>query len=102
MTDKFGIRFWQYVYYLGGVDMKNVNILREEQLEMVTGGQVNENFNPDNIDYDGLGIDEFVNGKNYEWLADKIVEWLNRNNPNSSYTKRNRAVNNNVSIYDFD
>ena len=81
----------------GGIDMKNAFFLREEQLEMVTGGQVNDNMTPD-----GPNIDEIFNGKNYDRIADNFVEWLYRNDQTSSYTKRSRQVNNNVDPYNFD
>ena len=81
--------------------MNKIKIICEEQLAMVTGGATNGNLTPDGIDHGGLGIDEVLNEKNYDWVADKIVELMNRNNKNSSYANRSRAVNNNVNIYDF-
>lgn len=77
--------------------MMNVDILCEEQLEMVTGGTVNTNMTPK-----GPNIDKIINDKNYNYIADQIVGLINRDNPNSSYNTRTRAVNNDVDIYDFD
>lgn len=77
--------------------MKNITILRDEQLEMVTGGKVNTNMTPS-----GPNIDKIINNRNYDWIADKIVEYLEKDNPNSSYNTRTRQVNNDVDIYDFD
>lgn len=42
-----------------------------------------------------------INDPFYDWVADKIVEGLNKDDPNSSYNTRSREVNNNVDIYDF-
>lgn len=75
----------------------NTLVLTDEELGWVTGGTVNENMTPD-----GPSIDDIFNDENYDRVADKIVEWLYRNDPNSSYTRRSREVNNNVDIYDFD
>lgn len=75
--------------------------LTDEELNQVTGGKVNPNFTPDGNSF-GKTIDNTINGGNYDRIADAIVGWLNKDNPNSSYNTRSRAVNNDVDIYDFD
>lgn len=72
-------------------------ILKDEELNQVAGGTVNDNMTPD-----GPDIDDIINGPNYEYVADLLAGLLSRNNPNSSYTTRTRGVNNNVNIYDVD
>lgn len=76
--------------------MKNIYILDDDQLEMVTGGKVNSNMTPS-----GPNIDKIINDKNYDRIADMIVEYLKEDDPNSSYTSRTRSVDNSVDIYDF-
>ena len=60
------------------------------QLEQITGG-VNNNPNPDKMD---PGIDQIINGKNYDAIAQAIADWLNGDN------ERSRNVDNDVDIYD--
>lgn len=77
--------------------MVNKSIICEKQLEMVSGGTVNNNTTPK-----GPNIDKIMNDKNYDWIADKIVEQLCKDDPNSSYNVRSRQVNNDVDIYSFE
>ena len=66
--------------------------LNELELERVAGGKVNPNMEPGKLP----GIDNMINGKFYDWLANKIVNWLQPPEP------RKRQVDNNVNIYDVD
>ena len=69
----------------------NETELNLNQMGEITGGMNNKNPNPGNMD---PGIDEIINGKNYDAIAQWIANWLNGDN------KRSRKVNNNVDIYD--
>ena len=71
--------------------------IEDEIMNMVSGGKVNTNT----PDPGKLNIDKIINDPFYDWVADKIVEGLNKDDPNSSYNTRSREVNNNVDIYDF-
>ena len=78
--------------------MKYIFALNEDQLEMVTGGTVNDNLTPGDLpDIDGI-----INDRNYEQIADYLAYLISRNDPNSTYNRRFRGVNNNVNIYDLD
>ena len=67
-----------------------MNIL---QLEAVCGGKNNKNPTLDRPD---AAIDSIVNGKNYDYIAQKIADWLNGDDT------RSRGVNNSMNIYDVD
>ena len=62
-----------------------------DELAMVAGGTVNDNYTPDSY---GDGIDDMINGDNYDAIAQKIADYLNGDD------KRTRKVDNNVDIYD--
>lgn len=63
------------------------------ELEGIHGGITHKNPTPDRYD---RGIDQILNGKTYDWIAQKIADWLNGD------TERSRKVNNKVDIYDTD
>ncbi len=65
----------------------------EEELEKVAGGNVNDNMTPES-DKIGGAIDDMINGKNYDAIAQIIADYLNGDNV------RTRNVDNNVDIYD--
>ncbi len=64
-----------------------------EELDHVIGGTVNKNPRPDKLDN---GIDQILNGKNYDAIAQRVADWLN------GYIPRKREVKNDVDIYDFE
>ena len=66
----------------------NTMELNTSQLEMIFGGG---NPTPSKLD---APVDEVLNGKNYDWIAQLIADWLNGDN------SRSRSVNNDVDIYD--
>ena len=70
------------------------NLMEIEMTELarVTGGQVNKNPNPGKMD---PGIDQIINGKNYDAVAQKIADWLNGD------TERTRPIDNSQDINDF-
>ena len=63
------------------------------ELEGIRGGITHKNPTPDRID---RGIDQILNGRNYDALAQIIVDWLNGD------LNRSRLVDNSVDIYDTD
>ena len=63
--------------------------LNASQMEKVFGGGGNPT--PNKLD---APVDEILNGKNYNWIAQRIADWLNGDN------NRSRNVNNDVDIYD--
>ena len=52
----------------------NMSEIAFEQLGMVAGGGVNDNYTPDSI---GDGYDDMINGETYDAIAQKIADWLN-------------------------
>ena len=66
----------------------NTMELNTSQMEKIFGGG---NPTPNNLD---APVDEILNGKNYNWIAQMIANWLNGDN------NRTRNVNNDVDIYD--
>lgn len=69
----------------------NAMMLNINRMEEIRGGTVNKNPSPSKMD---PGIDQIINGKNYDWIAQQIADWLNGDN------NRTREVNNQVDIYD--
>lgn len=69
----------------------NTMELNMNQMGQITGGTNNKNPNPDKMD---PGIDQIINGKNYDAIAQAIADWLNGDN------ERSRNVDNDVDIYD--
>ena len=65
--------------------------IREELLNRVTGGTVNKNPTPGNMT---SIVDQTINGKNYDALAQMIADWLNGDD------KRTRPIDNSKDIYD--
>ena len=63
------------------------------ELEGIRGGITHKNPTPDRID---RGIDQILNGRNYDALAQIIADWLNGDLNSSS------LVENSVVIYDTD
>lgn len=63
------------------------------EMMAVTGGKTNNNPNPGSMT---SPIDQIVNGKNYDAIAQMIADWLNGDNT------RSRKVKNDVDIYDTD
>ena len=63
------------------------------ELEGIRGGITQKNPTPDRID---RGIDQILNGRNYDALAQIIADWLNGD------LNRSRLVDNSVDIYDTD
>ncbi len=63
------------------------------EMMAVSGGRTNKNPNPGNLT---SPVDQIINGKNYDAIAQRIADWLNGND------KRTRKVNNKVDIYDTD
>ncbi len=64
----------------------------EELLDRAAGGAVNNNPSPANMT--GI-VDETINGRNYDAIAQMIADWLN------GYDVRTRIVDNSQNIYDF-
>lgn len=77
--------------------MKQLNEIDDSLLNDISGGTVNDNLTPGDLP----NIDDIINDKNYERLADYLAALISRKDPNSSYNKRSREVNNNVDIYDY-
>ena len=75
--------------------MMNINAaqtkISEEYLDQVTGGTVNKNPTPSNTT---SIVDQTINGKNYDALAQMIADWLNGDD------KRTRPIDNSKDIYD--
>ena len=65
--------------------------IETEAMAQVGGGQTNKNPNPGKLDN---GIDQIINGENYDALAKRIADLLNPDKP------RSRNVDNCVDIYD--
>lgn len=65
--------------------------IENERLLEVTGGTVNKNPSPTTI---GWIIDQCINGKAYDAIAQYIANWLNGNDV------RSREVKTDVDIYD--
>ena len=63
------------------------------ELEGIRGGITHKNPTPDRID---RGIDQILNGRNYDALAQIIADWLNGD------LNRSSLVDNSVDIYDTD
>ena len=63
------------------------------EMMAVSGGKTNKNPDPGNLT---SPIDQIINGKNYDAIAQWIANWLNGD------TKRSRKVKNDVDIYDTD
>ena len=66
--------------------------LNQSLMIRITGGTNNKNPNPGKMD---PGIDQIINGDNYNAIAQAIADWLNGDN------NRSRNVNNDVDIYDI-
>lgn len=64
--------------------------LKAKQMNNVAGGTVNKDLKPDNVGW----IDQTINGKNYDAIAQYIANILNGDDV------RTREVNANVDIYD--
>ena len=64
--------------------------LKAKQMNNVAGGTVNKDAKPDNVGW----IDQTINGKNYDAIAQYIANILNGDDV------RTREVNANVDIYD--
>jgi hypothetical protein len=64
--------------------------LKAKQMNNVAGGTVNKDPKPDNVGW----IDQTINGKNYDAIAQYIANILNGDDV------RTREVNANVDIYD--
>ena len=79
----------------GETETMNINAsqieINEELLDRVTGGTVNKNPNPKNTT---SVMDQTINGKNYDALAQMIADWLNGDDV------RTRKIDNNQDIYD--
>ena len=71
--------------------MKNYMEIPMEMLDQVTGGTVNKNPTPSNPG----GIDQIINGKNYDAIAQKIADWLNGDDV------RTRPIDNTQDINDY-
>ena len=69
----------------------NTMELNMNQMGQITGGTNNKNPNPGKMD---PGIDQIINGDNYNAIAQAIADWLNGDD------ERSRNVNNDVDIYD--
>ena len=76
--------------------MMNINTVQteisEELLDRVTGGTVNKNPTPKNTT---SIVDQTVNGKNYDAIAQKIADWLNGDDV------RTRPIDNTQDINDY-
>ena len=70
--------------------LKKIN---EEELEKVAGGTVNDNLQPESDSFGGM-VDDMINGKNYDAIAQAIADYLNGDDV------RTRQIDNNVDIYD--
>ncbi len=66
--------------------------IREELLNRVTGGTVNKNPTPSNTT---SIVDQTINGKNYDAVAQMIADWLNGDDV------RTRKIDNTQDINDF-
>ena len=73
--------------------MKDTKTIVLTDLDMVAGGTANKNPNPSTGSIDGM-IDNVINGKNYDAIAQAIADYLNGDDV------RTRQVDNNVDIYD--
>ena len=71
-------------------ELKKIN---EEELEKVAGGTVNDNLQPVSDSFGGM-VDDMINGKNYDAIAQAIADYLNGDDV------RTRQIDNNVDIYD--
>ena len=66
--------------------------IREELLDNVTGGTVNKNPTPSNTT---SIVDQTINGKNYDAVAQMIADWLNGDDV------RTRKIDNTQDINDY-
>ncbi len=71
--------------------INNRETLSMDDLTKVNAGTVNKNPSPNKPD---AGIDQIINGKNYDAIAQKIADGLTPDRP------RTRNVENDVDIYD--
>lgn len=76
--------------------MMNINAAKttisEELLNEVTGGTVNKNPTPSNTT---SIVDQTINGKNYDAVAQMIADWLNGDDV------RTRKIDNSQDINDY-
>ncbi len=76
--------------------MMNINLahmeISEELLGQVNGGTVNKNPTPSNTT---SIVDQTINGKNYDAIAQKIADWLNGDDV------RTRPIDNAQDINDY-
>ena len=76
--------------------MTNINEIQmeisEELLDQAIGGTVNKNPTPSNTT---SIVDQTINGKNYDAVAQKIADWLNGDDV------RTRKIDNTQDIYDY-
>ena len=76
------------------------NKIEDMFLASITGGGATPPITPDNEN----PIDEIINGKYYDAIAEQLAEWLTRlaGQTDSDYFVRKRKVDNSQDIYDVD
>ncbi|MBR3341662.1 MAG: hypothetical protein IKG30_08575 [Clostridiales bacterium] len=72
---------------------QELKIISAGEMDKIAGGTVNDNLQPESDSFGGM-IDDIINGKNYDAIAQMIADYLNGDDV------RTREVDNNVDIYD--